>query len=188
MHLGPFLINNDNDADLDGSYSRLWINFIGGVMEQMVAHQLGMAMALCSLGAEMSQKHEPALLEYVTEDELEGERQTFEDHARRSEEIANELNLGDQARQSFAGADRTFREIHDTFFETMPQDSPHVLNWLTMSHAGGIAIWSVLAGAAESMNNAKLRELSNEALAFQKQSLGKAENILMQIGKKAVRV
>lgn len=157
-------------------------------MEQMVAHQLGMAMALCSFGAEMFQKYESVLREYKTEDELERERQTFEDHARRSEEIADELKMGDSARQSFAGADKTFREIYNTFFETMPQDAPHVLNWMAMSHAGGMAIWATLAGAGEAMNNEKLRELSNAALNFQKQSLGKAENILMQLGMKAARV
>lgn len=156
-------------------------------MEKAVAHQLGMAMALCSLGAEMLQKHESVLREFKDSSELVQLRQTFQDHAQKSERVAGELNMTDEALESCHEAEDTYRSMHDTFFDTMTEDASHVLQWLAMNNAAGMSIWAELNGVAEAMDKESLHELSDEALQFQRQSLEAVEQTLMEMGQKMIK-
>lgn len=156
-------------------------------MEKAVAHQLGMAMALCSLGAEMLQKHEPVLREFKDMNELVQLRQTFQDQAQKTEKVAGELNMSDEALESSHEAEDVYRSMHDTFFDAMTEDASHVLQWLAMNHAASLSIWAELNGAAETMDKETLHELSDEALQFQRQSLETVEQALMETGQKTAK-
>lgn len=152
-------------------------------MEELVAHELGMAMALCSLGAEMVAQYRDLLKEHKDESQLDKAEQTFRDHTQRSERLTEMAGASDEARKVREAADKNFRAMHESFFEGMPDDAIHVLTWMAMANAGGIAIWAALEGAADETGDKELEELSNEALEFQKSELSTAEKILHDLAR-----
>ena len=152
-------------------------------MEEVISHQLGMAMALCSLGAETISEHKALLAKCLDAGELIKAIRMFEDHAKRSEEIAEAEGLTVKAQEACETAGETFRLMRTDFFAAMGKDITHILAWMAMSSASGIAIWSTLEGAADSSGNLELENLANEALGFQKDLLEKSEKALHDLAR-----
>ncbi|HEY6736136.1 MAG TPA: hypothetical protein VI322_00305 [Candidatus Saccharimonadia bacterium] len=143
-----------------------------------------MAMALCSLGAEATGEYRGLLNQCIEASDLDTMKQTYEEHTKRSEALAESVGVADKAQAACELADQNFRSMRDDFMDDMPKDLTHVLSWIALSSGGGIAIWGALEGLADAMGNSRLADLSNEALKFQKSTLERAQKLLYNEAKK----
>src|SRR4051812_7468898 len=155
-------------------------------MNTFISKKLGEVLAFSRIGKDTVEEGKEGFLKILSESDLEEIGEKCDSLETGILAFAKKKHCVDEVEESAEETDKKVRDMRDEYVGGEWDQADEVLEWMGFYTGAALVHWHLIMGAAESLDQGDLRSLSAGAVDFYMGLFVQDEDILHQIGEKAV--
>jgi len=151
-------------------------------MDEFVARKIGEVLAFAEVGLETFEKGREGLVQVFGEEVFGEINNKNSEHAGKLKEIVENAGVSEMTLAKARSTRNKLKFMRDYYISDEWHDPIELCEWLGFFEGATIVHWKLVQGAAETLQEEKLLEISKQAISFHQGLINKISEAIKKIG------